>query len=287
MKKSTKLYIVPKLFLLIIVGKYLTFSAFSQSTEQTFAFAKEQMNAGNYQQAALLYERMLFFDSAFVYTAQIYPELAACYEHSNDLVNAAKQLGFAYRFADSDGKIEILLKKAELFLLSGETEFAYIELLDLPEKISTSDEFRRNTMLGIIHFRKQNYTDAEKYFSLCNTDKKQQFEINECIKKAGNANKRFPKWVRYISLAVPGSAQLIYGDYKGGINSLALVGGFTLLYMHTIKSYSLIDAWLSVFPWYIRYYQGGFENTAEIREIKKQAYLDKQLRIILETISKN
>ena len=79
-----------------------------------------------------------------------------------------------------------------------------------------------------------------------------------------------PKVASALSMVLPGSGQVYSGNFSSGINSLLLTT--TALSIFTIISfrYSPIEAILSVFPYYQRYYIGGVINAINFVEEKNR-----------------
>jgi len=87
-----------------------------------------------------------------------------------------------------------------------------------------------------------------------------------------------------MSRIIPGSGQLYAGDIKNGLNSLLLTGGIALLGVHLYNQYSLFDAIMSAFPWFARYYKGGYHKAFEIAYQKRSIRRDRTYKQILKTI---
>jgi hypothetical protein len=49
-------------------------------------------------------------------------------------------------------------------------------------------------------------------------------------------------------------------------------------------NYSIIDAVVSVLPWYQRYYMGGLNNTAELVEKKRQKNRSEAYREVMDVL---
>ena len=71
-------------------------------------------------------------------------------------------------------------------------------------------------------------------------------------------------------------------EIKEGINSFLLTGSFVLLLISTAVTYTPLDAFIAVFPWYLRYYIGGIQNVEEIIKFRKK---EKKSKIYLEIVN--
>jgi hypothetical protein len=91
-----------------------------------------------------------------------------------------------------------------------------------------------------------------------------------------------PKKARILSTILPGLGQLYAGDIKNGINSFILTGGLIVLGINTAINLTLLDALMTVAPWFQRYYMGGY-NRAE--NIAAEKFKEKQNRVFLSILS--
>ena len=113
-------------------------------------------------------------------------------------------------------------------------------------------------------------------------------ETRKKVKDIFNEKKNFRhpnnKVAKFLSVLIPGAGQIYSNDLKNGINSLALnsailYGG----YLISIR-YSLLDAVITVFPWFIRYYKGGYKNAEIIANKRFSMKKEKTLKQLLEII---
>ena len=263
-------------------------SAKSQNVTQTYNLATQQQAEGNYSEAALLYRRVLLFDTANVYSMRVCEGLAESLAQGQNYVGALDYLSWAYRFARTDmAKQRIAFRKAEMYLFAEQPNYAIIELFDVEGKPNSDTYFKKSFLLGVAYFINEDFSKAAPHFLACvQGETNMEEQINESLTACLRADKRFPKYVKYFSLVVPGSAQFIYGSRESGLNSLVLVSVFGGIYYFTRQKYGFIDAWLGVFPWYLRYYQGGFENAEKLRLTEKERYINKHYRQIISTVAK-
>ena len=273
---------------MIILSSFLIYSLTSaQDIEQTFKLAIEQEKIGNYDEAIYFYRRIIFFDKSD-YSSKSCAKIAECYIKTNDFENAQIFIELAYKYEKNDSiKKEFILRKTSLLILSKKYDFAIIELLNLGTDLSEYFYHRKEFYLGIIHFQKNEFIESQVHFTNC-LDPNFENEIDE-IKQLFVENQKIDKknykFTRYLSLAIPGATQLYYGDYESAINSFLLVGAFCTLYIYTIINYSIIDAALSISPWFLRYYQGGFAVSLKTVEKSISKKRNKIYRNIISTIA--
>ncbi|MEM7367171.1 MAG: hypothetical protein AAF587_01150 [Bacteroidota bacterium] len=264
---------------LILLMVPLTLPA--QTLQQTLAFAQEQYEAKEYEGAIKAYRRVLFFGINQAGN-EVFEPLANCYLATGNAQAAHSYLDLAYANEHNDSlRNELLFKKATAFMLEGQYQYAKVELFNLDAE--TGYFLRKQAFYqGIIAFQQADFDQAESYFlGMIDPSETEIIAAIENIFQQNHRLKRFnPNKVRIMSAVLPGLGQLYCGEYKDAINSLLLVGGLGVLFGYTTVNLSLVDALVSIFPWYQRYFVGGYRRAyrlAEDKIIKERAGLYQEL----------
>lgn len=77
------------------------------------------------------------------------------------------------------------------------------------------------------------------------------------------------------------------GDFRNGLNSLLLTGGFITLGVFMAQEYTYLDAILTTLPWFMRYRKGGFTKAYGIAHDKRAMRRNKSFKKILYIIEKS
>ncbi|MFH0894258.1 MAG: hypothetical protein V2A54_07470 [Bacteroidota bacterium] len=245
----------------------------AQSLETTFRLGDSLCIAGDYSSAYPLLKRVLFFDNEQRFTSEAAGDVAVCLEQESRYKEAARYYEMArFNEKDSVARAQIILKK---FKCEYETENflqAMIDLLAISDKMPDSILRKRNLFLGATFLRMNEAESAASYFiTLTDTSKKENVnEINFLAKKYQRIQSSRSGYVFFLSLLVPGSGQLCAGDVKNAVNSMAINGALAYLFLYTAKKLTVFDAFLSVFPWFQRYYLGGAYKALQIMTDKKE-----------------
>ncbi len=247
-------------------------SLYSQTLEQTYNFAQKNMNEGNYELAIQSFTRVLFFNPSYN-ASQVNLNLAECYKKTGNLKKALKAYDIAYLLSKSDSvKNDIIFKKTGLYILYANYNFAIIELYNLPDSLSNYFARKKNFYSGIIYFQTEDFDRSYKYFSALHDSTNTLYinRLTEIFDETQKLKRYNPKVTKIMSLVIPGTGQLYVGDYKNALNSFILTAGLFTLFGYVAHEYSLLDAYFTVFPWYQRYYVGGYKSTGKITLQKRQ-----------------
>jgi len=150
-------------------------------------------------------------------------------------------------------------------------EYAEIEILNIKE-LNNYFKSRKNYYLFLIYLYDGEFELSKNYF--LNIREFSDANINQIERSFSHLEKKIrrtnPKVASALSMVIPGSGQVYSGNLSSGINSLLLTT--TALSIFTIISfrYSPIEAILSVFPYYQRYYIGGVLNAINFVEEKNR-----------------
>lgn len=150
-------------------------------------------------------------------------------------------------------------KKALVVLFSIKTEYYshYPQIIDY--------------LFAISYFGLEDYEESEIYFlNIAASDPQISTEIKNIFFDKKKFYKPNPRTISTLSLFIPGLGQLLSSEYKEGLNSFILVEGIGVIAVFVALKYSLVDAILSVVPWYQRYLIGGSDK-AEKLAIEKRA----------------
>ncbi len=255
---------VSRRFISTISLFFLVMLAHSQTVDQTFMLAQEQLRLHNYEEALSAYHRVVYFDEGN-YKFECALGIATCYTSLGENAKALNYFDVAASLAPSDSaKFEILFDKIESFLLDGKVKYARMELYGISN--CTSKYFRDKYTFydAVISFRLEEYDAAWNGFAkLVPKDEATRNVLDNLYQKNKRAERINPNTARWLSL-FPGLGQFYAGNYKDATNSLLLNAVFLTLYIHVSTTYSFVDGLLSVYPWFQRYYIGGFQNAKRI-----------------------
>ena len=215
------------------------------------------------------FKRIAFFESDNITNLNY---LAESYQKIKSYDNALVHYSLIYNLLTNDSlKNEVCFEMAKCYMSEDKYEYAEIEILNIKE-LNNYFKSRKNYYLFLIYLYDGEFELSKNYF--LNIREFSDANINQIERSFSHLEKKIrrtnPKVASALSMVIPGSGQVYSGNLSSGINSLLLTT--TALSIFTIISfrYSPIEAILSVFPYYQRYYIGGVLNAINFVEEKNR-----------------
>ncbi len=273
-----KLFLIGWISLLSQVGS-------AQDPQQTWQLANHYYESNDYETALSTFQRYLFFkeDKAFYEGAY---RIAECYLNLNQFEQATAWFDYTYQLAETeDERVEVVLKKAAMYLKANNPQFSLLELYSLPDTLTPEYLARKQFFLAAAYITLEEYARAEKsmerFYSLHNRE--QEFmNMQQLFADTVHLRRVSPAWAGIMSLIIPGSGQLYAGYPKEAANSFLLVGMLEFAFIYIAHRYSLLNAYTSIFPWLQRYYFGGYVAARKLaykkREERKEAFYEHVLQ---------
>jgi tetratricopeptide (TPR) repeat protein len=268
----------------ILIFSLLQGGVCGQDLQQTLELAEHYHSKGDYGAAVAHYSRVLFFDSEDQFPT-VHSKLADCYFMSTEYGNAYYEYGLAFNLETSDSaRNGLVLKRALILIILNDIQGAMQEIYSLNDSMAPTYDRQRNFLLGLIHVENAEYAEAERlmFISAAKDDSlsKEAIKMSFGDFRPGKPNAKTMKVLSYI---FPGLGQLCMGDFKGAINSLVLTGAMLSLAIYSGVQYSWIDGFMSVMPFFQRYYLGGAmvaeKNALEKQRLEKNRLVSKLIEI--------
>lgn len=246
----------------------------AQTLEETYNFSLEQYELQNHTVAAKGFQRVIFFDSTKVFP-KAYQYLADCYLAERKYERAAFFFDIAatYQNEEDSLKTELIFDKCNALLLQKKFNHALIELYGLDESLQQNFAVKKDLYFGIAYFGLEDYEESKNHFLKVSTNSEYQMTIDSLFQENDKVSKLSPKKASYLSMALPGLGQFYSGDLKNGFNSLGLNAILLSAFLITTANSGLLNAALVIYPWYQRYFIGGFQaarsNTIIIKKERR------------------
>lgn len=258
--KNWIIYLISLLYAVTVAG---------QKQEESFQIALKNFHSEKYDLCIPYFKRVAFFESDNIENLNY---LAESYQKIKSYDNALVHYSLIYNLLTNDSlKNEVCFEMAKCYMSEDKYEYAEIEILNIKE-LNNYFKSRKNYYLFLIYLYDGEFELSKNYF--LNIREFSDANINQIQRSFSHLEKKIrrtnPKVASALSMVIPGSGQVYSGNLSSGINSLLLTT--TALSIFTIISfrYSPIEAILSVFPYYQRYYIGGVLNAINFVEEKNR-----------------
>jgi tetratricopeptide (TPR) repeat protein len=257
----------------------------SGSSDSLLAFADRQYLAGNYNLAIKEYLRIGYlcnFSDPFIQL-----RLADSYYRMGDWPTARSYYDQVFRLSKQDSLlIRSKLNKISSLVLEKKYKQALIDLYSINDSIYRKHNFDIDLLFAICYFGLEDFDKSRIYFKhAVDNDTRACAKIDSVFNKKKNFTRPNPAFAYTLSLFIPGLGQIYCGNLSDGLNSFVLTESLLVLGLVVTFEYSLIDALMSVLPWYQRYYMGGLSNTRELAIRQRQNRRSKAYKDILEIIN--
>ena len=253
-----------------VVFSFLQLVVFSQTAEETFTLAKKALAIKDTATAESLLLRSIYFLNDQKLKTQALLLLSNIKLSQGDENSALKYSALAYNIADDSLKNEIIFYRTYIFLSKKDLLSAEEEILQANPGNSQYFNKKYHLYCGTVYFSKRDFNSAYQEFKHLVAD---TTSLKKYLHKASKIAGRSSYWYFFASGLLPGSGQILTGHLKQGLNSLLLLGGLAALFINITQSYTWLEGFAAVFPWYERYFMGGVNDAYDYAEIMKQQKL--------------
>jgi tetratricopeptide (TPR) repeat protein len=268
---------------------FLSTPSFSQTAEQTLAFAQWNYSQNNFAESAASCKRIIYFDSTRNIRSSAYLQLANSLLKQNQLDSAIENFSKVRLYAAPQDSIELEAEfgKIACHILLNDPHYAMMSLMDMRSEMPVFFQRKKIFYKAVLYFKINNYASSERGFIelLQNNDSvyvKEIFKhLNETFRKVN------PHKAKVLSMILPGAGQLYLKDYKNAANSFLLNAAIITAGVHFASVYTAVDAYLFTANWFWRYYKGGFLKTKLNAEAQLANAKNSSLRQLMDLTEKN
>ncbi len=259
-----------------------------QHHKSDITYAHQLCDNGNTKAALKEYLKVYFYDRDNS-NPQVVAHISDAFADLNELDNALRYNRIYLKQIANDKKAEAnaKYKRIQLLLKAQKTKSALSQLYTMDNDIIVSDPDRYYYYLGTILLQDKKLEPSMTAFKqltyYSTADTTALLSLLDNLKKNNNKNH---KTARLLSTIVPGTGQAVNGEVQDGINSALINGSMIALFFYVKSNLTLIDAIVSVAPWFGRFYIGGMGNALEASK-RKQLSKDKELRNEVNRLLRN
>ena len=242
----------------------------------------------NYNAAITEYKRFLFFHPDDMRAAEVYRKIGLAYRSQGLWQEAILAMRNAVLHAsDEKAKSEYQLELAVILIASQNYDLARLELIKVAIRNSSGTLFRRALFLqavaNIYQFRWQEAREALQNYTADEI-------LDNLFDHAINFPRKSTRVAKVLSAILPGAGQIYAGNWRGGLNALALNGALGFVTVDSVLDKHYVDAVLWTYFFFSRYYFGNLHQAGravdEFNENTSHRAADsilKRLQEIVET----
>ena len=267
--------------------------AYVFAEDKVLGLAEHLFDSGNYEEAITEYKRFIFFNPKSHSVSYAYYKIGMAYGNEGKWKESINTLHQSIQTAPNDSiRNEREIALAIVLIGSGSYNAAKFQLLRI-ESFTQFQTLKRKAAFfrGIVALYLYKWEEAKEafrvYFNHDSVNKSPlAITVDSLLSSAQALNYKSPKLAKLLSTLLPGLGQIYAGDWRSGINALAinLVTGYLLV--NSIIKADYFDAFMTYFPIFIRYYYGNRYRAEKIAQNYNDRLNKKLVRDILKLLAK-
>lgn len=216
---------------------------------------------GNYDAAITEYRRFLFFHPDDPRTGETYRNIGIAYREQGHWEDAVTAMRTAVQHAYGiEEKSKYQLELAVILIANQDYDLGRLELIKARMRNPSAQVHRRTLFLEAVAFIYQfRWKEAREAL----TDYTRDAELDTLFVNAVEAPQKSPRLAKVLSAIIPGAGQVYTGDWRNGLNALALNAVLGYLTVDAALEQHYVDAALWGGLIFSRYYRGNIFRADE------------------------
>lgn len=209
----------------------------------------------NYDAAITEYKRFLFFHPDDARAASAYQKIGLAYRTQGLWREAISMMRNAVLHAlNHEEKSEYQLELAVTLIASQNYDLARFELIRVTMRTNSGPLYQRALFLQAVALIYQfQWEEAREVLRHYTTDEM----LDKLLDKAVNLPQKSPKVAKVLSAILPGAGQVYAGNWRDGLNALALNGVFGFVAVDSVLDRHYVNAVTWTYFIFQRYYLGN------------------------------
>ena len=229
--------------------------------ESPLALGSHFFKLGNYDAAITEYKRFLFFHPDDPRTGETYRNIGLAYREQGHWHEAVAVMRTAVQYAsDKEEKSKYQLELAVILIANQNYDLGRLELIKVTMRNPSAPLYRRAIFLQAVAYIYQfRWKEAREVLR----DYTRDAELDTLFVNAVNVPQKSPRLAKVLSAIIPGAGQAYSGDWRNGLNALALNGVLGYLTVDAALDRHYVDAALWGGLIFSRYYRGNIFRAEE------------------------
>ena len=254
---NTKRVLFP--FLAAWLSLFCGFTAIGEDSPLSLGY--HFFKLGNFDAAITEYRRFLYFHPADPRTAETYRNIGIAYREQGHWREAVAAMRTAVQHASNpEEESKYRLELAVIFIAAQDYDLGRLELIKARMRNPSAPVFQRALFLEAVAFIYQfRWAEAREVLRNYTTDEK----LDTLLQNAVSAPQKSARLAKVLSAILPGTGQVYAGNWRNGLNALALNGVLGYLTVDAVLDRHYVDAALWGGLIFSRYYRGNIFRAEE------------------------
>jgi len=275
--------VLNKSIFLFLISAFLLFGGFAVIAEELpLSLGGHLAAQGNHDAAITEYKRFLFFHPDDARMSEVYYNIGLAYRAQGLWTEAATSLRTATYLANGDEtKSEYQLELAVTLIAAQDYDLARLELVKVTMRAPSAQLYRRALFLQAVAYIYQfRWEEARESLRNYTTDER----LDMLFDAATDIPLKSARLAKVLSSIFPGAGQVYVGDWKDGLNAIALNGALGFLTVDAILDGHYVDA--ALFGGFIfwRYYRGNTFRAGQAAELFNKQRIQQAADAILQRL---
>ncbi len=275
------------LFLHIVIFSLFFNRVDAQTIQQEYEHALELYHQHEYASAISSFRRVVFFDR--INYPLSYKLLGDCYKQTGEKTKSLYYYNLARSAPVSDSlSTEIDFAVIAVHLMFNEPNFALINLFSL--HFGDNNYFQQKTdfYYSLTYYLLHDFDQSRDYFFkiVDTTNPKLRCSVDS-LYSAAQRNEKSSVYLPMFLSIVPGLGQFYLGEYNASLNSFVLSTAIFGLYLIALNHVAVLDAIITILPWFQRYYSGGLLQAKALAKKKKRTVYFQIYNALIDLYSDN
>jgi len=238
----------------------------SRAGDTALDLADSLLKIGNNNEAITEYKRFICFNPEDHRISDAYYKIGLAYRRQKKWDDALSALRKSLAMATDDSlRDERRISIGIIFLVSQRYSAAEFDLLRV-SSFSKNPYLQQKALffLGICHLYTFHWAQAQKAFHQCFSPSEKISQIDSLLTEARHLKYKSPFLAKWLSTILPGMGQIYVGDWRNGLNALAINGLTSYLLLDALVERRFQDALLSHLSLFERYYRGNRQRAEKM-----------------------
>lgn len=261
--------------ILVLVGCFLVLGAgWSNARDVALELADGLFDMGSYQEAVTEYKRFIYFNPDNETNGEVYYRIGLAYRNEGKWREAADAVRKSISMTSGDSlRDERRISVAVILLAGGNLSGAEFDLLRVAN-FSDYPWLKKKAFffLGVCYIYGYRWEESQKalarYFS--DSPSQEGHQVDSLLARSSGLRYKSPGVAKWLSTFLPGSGQIYCGNWRNGINALAVNSLTGYLLVDAALDQRFADLSVSHFTLFYRYYRGNRHNAEKAALLKNE-----------------